>query len=206
MSMSTESYALEAAIQNPTSTRRGLYRLLPSSWRPRLKRATDPTPEKPRLRCQTHQMFSGLGAGNIGDELMLLGFWNGLQPAPGSTIEIWRGDSPVLQWLPQSYRYPSWTDDTACEAMARAAGTGLLVGATAVADYLGLDWPIRAFSKRLFFCHAQGLPVHALGVGVDHVSSPEAQHIFAAAFQPMQPWTVRGERSRQALLALGVPD
>src|SRR5215831_14815445 len=86
----------EAAIQNPTSTRRGLYRLLPSSWRPRLKRATDPTLEKPKLRCQTHQMFNGLGAGNIGDELMLLGFWNGLQPASSSTIEIWRGDSPVL--------------------------------------------------------------------------------------------------------------
>src|SRR5262249_23172899 len=45
-----------------------------------------------------------------------------------------------------------------------------------------------------------------LGVGVDHLSSPEARHIFAAAFQPIQTWTVRAERSRQALLALGVPD
>ena len=150
-------------------------------------------------------MFNGLAAGNIGDELMLLGFWNSCQPSADSSIEVWSGDSPALNGMPNKYRYLPWTDNQACETAALAAQAILIVGTTLVSEYLGVEWPLEALSQRLLFCHAHHLPVHALGVGIDVLSNPAALKIFGAAFLPIQSWTVRSHRSREALVALGVP-
>ena len=162
--------------------------------------------EKINLECPTHQMFSGLGAGNIGDEVMILGFWNCLEPTAGSTVEIWDSNSPVVRWFPSRYTYLPWTDNKVCQEAVLAANLVLLVGATPVTADLGLDWPLRALSTRLLFCHANNIPVHAIGVGVDFLSNAEAINIFNEAFAPIKTWTVRSSKCRSALTHLGVSD
>lgn len=158
------------------------------------------------LRIQTHQMFNGLAAGNIGDELMMLGFFNLMQPVQGSSIEVWNDNSPAIHWFPDRYRYIPWLDDGKCERCASAAQAVLLVGDTPVSELVGLDWPLRALTKRLKYCHARAIPVHAVGVGVDHLNDPEASGLFREAFLPIASWTVRSAGCRCALTALGVPD
>jgi polysaccharide pyruvyl transferase WcaK-like protein len=159
-----------------------------------------------RLTSCTHQMFNGLGAGNIGDEVMFIGFLNCVRPAAGSTVEVWTQDSQVVKWLPNNYSYIPWTDEQLCEALAVTAGTVLLVGDTPVSEDLGLGWPLQALSKRLGFCHQNNIPVHAVGVGVDLLKSPAAINIFKECYLPIRSWTVRSARCREALRALGVPD
>ena len=159
-----------------------------------------------QLQTKTHQMFNGLAAGNIGDELMYIGFLNIIHPSVASTVEIWDSKTSVEQWLPGGQRYIPWDDDELCERCASEAGVVLLVGDTPVTEDLGVEWPLRALSKRLAFCHNNGIPVHAIGVGVDHLFTPEAIAIFTENFKPIATWTVRSENCRQSLLKLGVDD
>ena len=66
------------------------------------------------LGIRTHQMFSGLGAGNIGDELMMLGFLNLIRPCDASAIEIWHESSPDIPWFPREYDFIPWLHDSSC--------------------------------------------------------------------------------------------
>lgn len=154
----------------------------------------------------THQMFSGLAAGNIGDELMMLGFLKLIQPCAGSTIEVWDGLSRAVGWFPDRYRYICWQDEERCERCVASSQAVLLVGGTPVSELVGLDWPLRALKKRLIYCHDHGVPVHAVGIGVDHLQDPDARQMFQEAFLPINSWTVRSASCRHALLDLGVPD
>jgi polysaccharide pyruvyl transferase WcaK-like protein/2-polyprenyl-3-methyl-5-hydroxy-6-metoxy-1,4-benzoquinol methylase len=158
------------------------------------------------LQIETHQMFNGLGAGNIGDELMMLGFLNLIHPKDGSTIEIWDENSSVINWFPKRYRYIPWRDDRMCEQHIMSSHAVLLVGDTPVTELVGLDWPLKALREKLLFCHKSGIPVYAVGVGVDQLKDPEALQIFYDAFLPISSWTVRSASCRHALTALGVPD
>lgn len=155
------------------------------------------------LNIPIHQMFNGLGAGNIGDELMLLGFWEHINPLK-STIEIWDGSSPTKQWLPKKYHYLDWKDNNLCENAVLKSKAVLIVGDTPVSEMLGLEWPLKALSKRLLFCHQNNIPVHAIGVGVDQLQNPEAIKIFKEAFLPIKTWTTRSNNCRDALITLGV--
>ena len=157
------------------------------------------------LQIKTHQMFSGLAAGNIGDELMMLGFLTLARPMKGGTIEVWDAESPAVQWFPEEFSYISWMDNDVCERCASASHVVLLVGGTPVSELVGLDWPLKALEKRLKYCHVRGVPVHGVGVGVDRLKKPEARRIFQEAFLPIASWTVRSAHCRDALRDLGVP-
>ena len=158
------------------------------------------------LQVLTHQMFNGFGAGNIGDELMMLGFLKLIQPCEGSAIEVWNESSLAIPWFPEKYYYLSWLDDRKCEQHVLSSQAVLLVGDTPVTELVGLDWPLRALKKRLSYCHNAGIQVHAIGVGADQLKNPDAIKIFQEAFLPIVSWTVRSANCRRALMALGVPD
>jgi 2-polyprenyl-3-methyl-5-hydroxy-6-metoxy-1,4-benzoquinol methylase len=150
-------------------------------------------------------MFTGLGAGNIGDEAMFLAFLKHYPLPPGSTVEVYDPSSPVIKTLPRQYRYVDWRDDINNHQSIKSSRAALLVGGTPVAAEWGLDWPLRALADRLRFCHAEGIPVHAVGVGVDSLYDEAARQIFIDAFRPIASWTVRSSNCRAALLDLGVP-
>ena len=150
-------------------------------------------------------MFTGLGAGNIGDEAMFSAFLNHYRLPPGSTVEVYDPSSPVIRTLPRQYRYADWRDDINNHQSIKSSRAALLVGGTPVAAEWGLDWPMRALAERLRFCHAEGIPVHAVGIGVDSLHDEEARQIFIDAFRPIASWAVRSSNCRAALLDLGVP-
>lgn len=150
-------------------------------------------------------MFNGLGAGNIGDETMFLAFLDHYPMPPKSTVEVYDSSSPIIKTLPTYLRYLDWTDDEMNNKAAQSAQTVLLVGDTPVVCEWGLEWPMRALATRLRFCHSEGIPVHAVGVGVGALYEKEARKIFYDSFLPIKSWTVRSPRCRAALLDLDVP-
>ncbi|MEI8131418.1 MAG: polysaccharide pyruvyl transferase family protein [Leptolinea sp.] len=158
------------------------------------------------LEIRTHQMFTGLGAGNIGDELMMLGFLKLIQPREGSAMEVWNENSPAIPWFTEKYHYPSWLDDSKCEQYVLSSRAVLLVGGTPVSHLVGLDWPLRALKKRLLFCHDNRIPVHAVGIGVDHLNDTDAIKIFHEAFLQIKSWSVRSANCRHALMELGISE
>lgn len=151
-----------------------------------------------------HVTFSGLAAGNIGDEAMMQGFLS-LHPLPeGTTIEVWDTASEAISQLPPSYRYINYTDTDACNAASIAADYVLIVGATIVTEMHGLEWPLSILGSKYALCHARGVPIHAIGIGVDRLQSAGAIQLFNTGFLPFESWTVRAEQSRKHLLAIGV--
>ena len=151
------------------------------------------------------QVSIGLGAGNIGDELMNHAFWSQLPQGIVLDVPLFPEAARQRQPYPRQHRYPpvDWHGNE----NAAAQTPGLLVGATPVTEAEGLDWPLRFLAPRLRHFHERGLPVDALGVGIEPLSSPEARAMFHSAFLPVRSWTVRSARCRDALLELGVaPD
>ncbi|MBF0486763.1 MAG: glycosyltransferase [Nitrospirae bacterium] len=151
-----------------------------------------------------HVTFSGLAAGNIGDEAMMKGFLS-IHPLPeGTTIEVWDAKSEAIAQLPPTYRYINYSDTEACNAASLSADYVLIVGATIVTDMLGTEWPLNILGGKYALCHAAGIPIHAVGIGVDKLHSDEAVQLFNRGFLPFETWTVRSERSRKNLFTLGV--
>lgn len=148
---------------------------------------------------QAFQIYTGLGAGNIGDEFMARVFWDRL-PAE-ITLEVPLGREAAGQHEP----YPPQHHYVAADIIPEAV-PGLLVGATPVTASEGLDWPLRFLAPGLMRFHREKCPVDAVGVGVDHLDDVEARRIFQDAFSPIRSWTVRSAHCIQALCELGVPE
>ena len=150
------------------------------------------------------QICNGLGCGNIGDEIMARAFWD--QLPDNIRLEVPRFPNASLQHdaYPPQHRYIR-VDFEGCEND-HAAIPGLLVGDTPVADREGLEWPLRFLAPRLLHFHRAGLPVDAIGVGVDLLEDSEAKELFASAYLPIRSWTVRTPACRDALLDLGVSE
>ena len=157
------------------------------------------------LQNAFHLIFSGLGAGNIGDEAMFKGFTDHFPLPDGSTVEVYDLHSPIVETLPEGFTYLDWKDDEKCVQAIESSRAILLVGGTPISCAWGLDWPLRALAQRLDQCHAKGLPVHAVGVGVDTLDNQDARDIFCRSFLSIISWTVRSVQCRQSLLNLGVP-
>jgi hypothetical protein len=85
-----------------------------------------------------HLLFTGLGAGNIGDEAMLSGFIEHYPLPPSSTIEVYNPSSPIIKTLPPHFRYLDWEDDDSNSRAVKSARAALLVGGTPVASEWGL--------------------------------------------------------------------
>jgi ADP-heptose:LPS heptosyltransferase/polysaccharide pyruvyl transferase WcaK-like protein len=161
----------------------------------RLKNATH---DSPIMRA--FQIYNGLGAGNIGDELMARAFWDRLPGGIQLDIPLAPESAGQHDLYPAQHRYLSDQDE------GEAPLPGLLVGDTPVTAAEGLGWPLNVLAPRLLRFHRAGYPVDALGVGVDCLDEyPDARRIFEQSFAPIRSWTVRSAGCMEALLALGVP-
>ncbi|MBF0344192.1 MAG: polysaccharide pyruvyl transferase family protein [Nitrospirae bacterium] len=151
-----------------------------------------------------HVAFSGLGAGNIGDEAMMQGFLS-IYPLPdGTTIEVWDKDEPVLKQFPDCLRFVNYTDTEMCTKLYKEADMVLIVGATIVNEMDGLEWPLKTLGQKYETCHRMAVPCHAVGVGADQIRSHGGRQLFNSGFLPIESWTVRSVRSRDNLTTLGV--
>jgi polysaccharide pyruvyl transferase WcaK-like protein len=152
---------------------------------------------------QAHQIANGLGAGNIGDELMARAFWDALPPGLRLTVDLFPNHVRQREPYPDRHHYATLEWDGPPSA-APPAVPGLLVGDTPVTESLSLEWPLRFLAPRLRAFHEAGLPVDAVGVGVEPLRSAEARDIFTRDFRAIRSWTVRSEACRASLLDLGV--
>jgi ADP-heptose:LPS heptosyltransferase/polysaccharide pyruvyl transferase WcaK-like protein len=151
-------------------------------------------------RIRLIQISNGVGSGNIGDELMAQEFWKLL---PGNVVldvavlpeaDRFRGKYPA----PHHY-FPS-----ASHPVLLPAVPGLLVGDTPVGESEGLAYPLEAVGPQISALTRRGLPVDAVGVGVDRLYQPAARELFARHYSAIRSWTVRSEGCREALLELGI--
>ena len=138
---------------------------------------------------RAYQIYAGLGAGNIGDEFMARAFWESLPAEVSLDVPLAPEAAGQHEPYPPQHRYLRVDLDGG--ETAQGPVPGLLVGATPVTAYEGLDWPLRFLASRLLQFHRAKRPVDAVGVGVDHLDDAEAQRIFREAFAPIRSWTVR---------------
>jgi polysaccharide pyruvyl transferase WcaK-like protein len=156
------------------------------------------------MPSRAHQIANGLGAGNIGDELMARAFWGVLPPGLRLIVDLFPNHVRQRERYPEPHEYV--TLDWSGGPEAPATMPGLLVGDTPVTESLSLEWPLRFLARRLRAFHDAGQPVDAVGIGVEPLRSPEAREIFAQDFLPIRSWTVRSQDCRASLVALGVPE
>jgi len=149
------------------------------------------------------QISAGLGAGNIGDELMARAFWNALPPAVTLEVPLFPESATHRDPYPDRHRFHPLHYEHGEAHLAH--WPGLLSGGTPVAEAEGIPFPLEFLRARLLPFHERGLPVDAVGVGVEPLFSPAARELFQLAFAPVRSWTVRSPLSRAALLDLGVP-
>jgi ADP-heptose:LPS heptosyltransferase/polysaccharide pyruvyl transferase WcaK-like protein len=148
---------------------------------------------------------TGLGAGNIGDELMAEAFWQQMPPTLALDVALFPAAAESRALYPARHRYRpvDWT-------RVETAGLhlpGLLVGGTPVADAEGTHFPLQFIADRLRAFHAEGRPVDALGVGIEQLLSAEGHALFEDAFRPIRSWSVRSAACKSRLVALGcAPD
>jgi ADP-heptose:LPS heptosyltransferase/polysaccharide pyruvyl transferase WcaK-like protein len=147
------------------------------------------------------QISTGLGAGNIGDELMAEAFWQ--QASTGLRLDVALFPAAAARRVAYSrhhrYRPVDWHGNENADAKL----PGLLVGGTPVADAEGTHFPLAFIARRLECFHDAQQPVDAVGVGVETLTTAEGRMLFERAFLPIRSWSVRSEACRQRLLALG---
>ncbi|QWR76924.1 glycosyltransferase family 9 protein [Candidatus Magnetomonas plexicatena] len=153
-----------------------------------------------------HVSFTGLGAGNIGDEAMMNGFLSLYKLQEGTTIEVWDKNEEALRIFPSCYEFVDFRDETLCHTLCKEADMVLLIGTTVVTESESLSWPLGELGNKHIFCLENGIPVHAVGVGVDRLITPQACELFNQGFlNSIYTWSVRSKTSRENLLNLGVP-
>ncbi|MEO8259744.1 MAG: polysaccharide pyruvyl transferase family protein [Acidobacteriota bacterium] len=159
---------------------------------------TEAGPHVQSKRIRALQIFSGLGAGNIGDEFMARAFWQQLSADTVLDVIVDSGAARQHAPYPLPHRY-----------LVRGRGRqdllpGLVVGTTPVTEDEGVGWPLEYLAGQLRPFHRQGVPVDAVAVGVDLLHSAPARRLFREAFHPIRSWTVRSPRCQEALVAMGV--
>jgi polysaccharide pyruvyl transferase WcaK-like protein/SAM-dependent methyltransferase len=157
----------------------------------------------PRFRSlHVHQIDTGLGSGNTGDDAMFLAAYGQLPPEFELTTEV---HAPERAWTwPHGVRYLSVTDEQAVDRSIHAADLVLVMGNTPIMEAWGLQWPLEANDKKLQLCHHLGKPVHAVGVGVDRLRSPEALRLFQKSYPQIASWSVRSLQCKRALEEMGI--
>ncbi len=159
---------------------------------------------KEKRPIRAHQLDTGLGSGNTGDDAMFLAAHAHLGPAFDLSTEIHSLKRSAV--LPRGVRYLSVENSGAIEESIRQADLIFLIGDTPVMDQWGLAWPLQANAGKLGLCHELGKTVHALGVGVDQLQDPEGLKIFQEAYLPIASWSVRSKSCKKALLEMGVSE
>ena len=168
-----------------------------------LARSSRPSGPSPAPEVRAFQIPTGLGAGNVGDELMARAFWDHLPAAVRLDVALF-GEA-TRQHEPYPARHRTRPVDWTGNETAWVSGLpGLLVGGTPVAESEGLDFPLRFLEPRLSHLHRGGQPVDAVGVGVDRLGGRDAIDLFHRIFSKVRSWTVRSSVCREALLELGI--
>ncbi|MBM3798354.1 MAG: hypothetical protein FJW31_30940, partial [Acidobacteria bacterium] len=70
-------------------------------------------------------------------------------------------------------------------------------------EFKGLTYPLETVGPQISAFTRRGLPVDAIGVGVDRLYQPAARELFAKHYAGIRSWTVRSEACRESLLDLG---
>jgi hypothetical protein len=148
---------------------------------------------------QFFQISTGLGAGNLGDEVMARAFWSRLPADWRLHVELFPESVRYRGGYPAEHQYCLVTDDGLGQA-ARGGTPALLACGTPINEAEGLQYPMQFVAARLDEFHRAGTPVDAVGVGVDFLHSRRAQTLFHASYAPLRTWTVRTEECREALL------
>jgi polysaccharide pyruvyl transferase WcaK-like protein len=197
---SAERLALVEAIHHEAAERARVLEELTAALAQRDARIA----ELERPTVHAFQICDGLGAGNIGDELMARAFWDQLPEDMVLDVALFPESARQHAAYPPPHRY--LPVDVLGNENRLTGWPGLLVGATPVSEAEGLHWPLQFLAPRLKHFHDRKLPVDAVGVGVDHLVSDAARALFVEAFLPIRSWTVRSMACRDALLSLGVPE
>lgn len=155
---------------------------------------------------KVHMLFTGLGAGNIGDEVMFAGFLNAIYPPLPMTVDVYDRDAPIVKTLPQEFIYLNYYEEEACLKAALDSDIVLLVGGTPVMEDWGLDWPMCFHAKQVTELNRHGRDIFSVGVGVDRLVTNEGRRIFSDNHLNIKSWTVRSNNCRGALIDLGVSD
>src|ERR1700686_1562842 len=113
-------------------------------------------------------------------------FWSRLPADLALDVALFPESARQRAPYPARHHYVpvDWQGDENSQAMM----PGLLVGGTPVTDAEGIEWPMRFLAPRLQHFHAHGLPVDAVGIGAEELTSPEAGEIFRQAFAPIRSW------------------
>ncbi len=164
--------------------------------------------KKIKLQEPVYHIFNGLGAGNIGDELMMQGYWSEVNYSKSALVEVWDENSDIIKTFLPQHKYQSWLESPdKLKKQISNYKCAFLVGDTPVTETLGLDWPLKPLSQKLNLCHNCNLPVHAVGVGAEPLESAEALKIFETSYFPIKSWSVRSKRTFDILVKCGVkPD
>jgi polysaccharide pyruvyl transferase WcaK-like protein len=158
-----------------------------------------------RPYSRAFQICNGLGAGNIGDDLMARAFWS--QYPQDMQLDVAVFPMHVLQRerYPERFKYVI-SGDKKSDNAAASDTPGLLVGSTVVTEIEEIAFPLLFVADRLDHFARKSLPVDAVGVGVDYLHSNRARELFARSFHSVRSWSVRSSYCRDALLDLSVPD
>jgi len=146
---------------------------------------------------------SGLGAGNIGDELTMRGLWSQLPPDFKLHVGVFENYRLQREPYPDRFTYHPHVPGTVENAWATRA-PGLLAGSGLIFDRPGAQWPLGFLAPRLQHFHDHGLPVDAVGVTVEPIASPENRRLFETYLRPVRSWSVCDQPSAAILTGLGV--
>jgi polysaccharide pyruvyl transferase WcaK-like protein/SAM-dependent methyltransferase len=161
---------------------------------------------RPRFRprsIRAHQLDTGLGSGNTGDDAMFMAAHSQIPIEFELTTEV-HSLNRVGAW-PAGVRYIAASENQTIERSISTSDVVLLMGDTPIMEDWGLQWPLLANDAKLQLCHKLGKPVHAVGIGVDRLKDREALLLFERSYPQFASWTVRSEQCRRNLIEMGVP-
>ncbi len=174
----------------------------------------DPVPRTPRRwrprpgglgRVRAVQLYTGLGAGNIGDEFMARACWQHLPSDWVLDVDLapQSADQRAAYPSPHVYRRRPSADLVAGPFPAHVAAA-LVVGTTPVCEREG-PHALQGLAAVVGASVARGVPVDAVGVGVEPLELAASRRLFAQSIGPhVRTWSVRSAAGRDALLDLGV--
>jgi polysaccharide pyruvyl transferase WcaK-like protein len=149
------------------------------------------------------QISTGLGAGNVGDDLMAQAFWAHLPADCRLDVEVFPAHVLHRERYPEEYSY-RLISESEPEGWNPGSVPGLLACGTPVNETEGLSFPMEFVGERLRQFAARDIPVDAVGVGIDRLHSKRARSLFQSSFRSVRSWTVRTPDCQESLADLGV--